>query len=72
MVPVIFHYQNNFKHNFCLVHLCNLVATSKAASCNFFSAVVSGNTQVTTAALFYLIMNETALQTKMQILRPHT
>jgi hypothetical protein len=36
MVLVIFHNQNNFKQNACLVHLCYLVATSSSSKLQFF------------------------------------
>jgi hypothetical protein len=36
MVLVIFHNQNNFKHNSCLVHLCYLVATSTGSKLQLF------------------------------------
>jgi hypothetical protein len=36
MVLVILHYQNNFKHNSCLVHLCYLEATSTRSKLQFF------------------------------------
>jgi hypothetical protein len=36
MVLVIFHYQNNFKQNSCLVHLCYLVATSTRSKLQLF------------------------------------
>jgi hypothetical protein len=36
MVFVIFYYQNNFKQNSCLVHLCYLVATSTGCKLQLF------------------------------------
>jgi hypothetical protein len=36
MVLVIFHYQNYFKQNSCLVHLCYLVAASNGSKLQLF------------------------------------
>jgi hypothetical protein len=36
MVLVIFHYQNNSKHNSSLVHLCYLVATFNGSKLQLF------------------------------------
>jgi hypothetical protein len=35
-VLVIFHYQNNFQHNSCFLHLCYLVATSTSSKLQLF------------------------------------
>jgi hypothetical protein len=36
MVLVLFHCQNNFKHNFCFLHLCYLVAASTGSKLQLF------------------------------------